>query len=232
MDGLGLARALRQEPALAGLRLLLLSGVGLRIDRETLDELRVGQVLMKPIRQQELLSALGALTPPPQSTVPAPEPVLVAEPADARPASPEAVPEKAIRVLVAEDNTVNQQVAVLLLKKLGYHADVVANGFDVLSAVRRADYDVILMDCQMPEMDGYEATRRLRLDGRKMKVIAMTAHAMEGDRDVCLSAGMDDYVSKPIRLPELQAAMARCTSDDLSRDASSGSAPDAGKRWL
>ncbi|MBP6307714.1 MAG: response regulator, partial [Opitutaceae bacterium] len=129
------------------------------------------------------------------------------------------------------DNTVNQQVAVLLLKKLGYHADVVANGFEVLSAARRTDYDVILMDCQMPEMDGYEATRRLRLDGRKMKVIAMTAHAMEGDRDACLSAGMDDYVSKPIRLPELQAALARCMAD-LTRDASPGTSPDAAKRWL
>ena len=230
MDGLVLARALRQEPALANLRLLILSGVGLRLDRDTLDELRIGQVLMKPIRQHELLAALGAQTQA-QLPAPAPEPVVTTVAAGTKPAPMDGPVEKQVRVLVAEDNTVNQQVAVLLLKKLGYHADVVANGFEVLSAARRTDYDVILMDCQMPEMDGYEATRRLRLDGRKMKVIAMTAHAMEGDRDACLSAGMDDYVSKPIRLPELQAALARCMAD-LTRDASPGTSPDAAKRWL
>lgn len=231
MDGLVLARALRQEAALANVRLVMLSGVGQRLDRDAVAELRIEQVLMKPIRQQELLSALSSRVggAPAPKVQPVAKPEVAPAPMPVAPVQAEPVAEKAVRVLVAEDNTVNQQVAVLLLKKLGYRADVVGNGFDVLAAVRRADYDVILMDCQMPEMDGYEATRRLRTDGRKMKIVAMTAHAMEGDRSACLSAGMDDYVSKPIRLPELQAALTRCTAG-LAQDTQPGTA--SAKRWL
>jgi PAS domain S-box-containing protein len=113
------------------------------------------------------------------------------------------------RVLIAEDNAVNQFLATAQLKKLGYAADTVTNGIEVLEASRRIPYDIILMDCQLPELDGYETTRRLReLRGLQPYIIAMTANAMQGDRELCLAAGMDSYISKPMRIADLKAALA------------------------
>jgi len=118
------------------------------------------------------------------------------------------------KILLAEDNVVNQKVAIRQLKKLGYNADVVANGLEVLDALKRIHYDIILMDCHMPEMDGYEATRSIRNSRIKkgllpIKIIAMTANAMQGDREKCIEAGMDDYISKPVKMEELEAAINR-----------------------
>ncbi|VVB72966.1 Chemotaxis protein CheY [uncultured archaeon] len=114
-----------------------------------------------------------------------------------------------LRILLAEDNVVNQKVALKMLKRIGYRADLAANGIEVLQALRRQPYDVVLMDVQMPEMDGLEATRRIRQiwSGCGPKIIAITAYAMEGDRERCLNAGMNDYISKPMRINELARAL-------------------------
>ncbi len=121
-----------------------------------------------------------------------------------------------LQILLAEDNVINQKVATRILEKLGYHPDVVSNGLEVLDALRRRRYDVVLMDVQMPEMDGVETTRRLReeySDDECPRIIAMTAHALDGDRERYLEAGMDDYVSKPIRVQQLVEALRRCPSN-------------------
>ena len=115
-----------------------------------------------------------------------------------------------VRILLAEDNIINQKVALRMLAKIGYHADTVADGNEVLEALQRIPYDVIFMDCQMPELDGYETTRRIRLaDSRPIHIIAITANAMGGDREKCLEAGMNDYVAKPLKTPDLLAALNR-----------------------
>ncbi|WP_263975677.1 SDR family NAD(P)-dependent oxidoreductase [Leptolyngbya sp. 7M] len=116
-----------------------------------------------------------------------------------------------LRILVAEDNVVNQKVILKLLQRLGYQAEVVRNGLEVLDALARQVYDVILMDVQMPEMDGLAATRQInRLPQPRPHIIAVTASAMQGDREECLRVGMDDYLSKPLRLDSLHQALSRC----------------------
>jgi CheY-like chemotaxis protein len=115
-----------------------------------------------------------------------------------------------VRVLVAEDNPVNQKVAVWLLEKLGLRPDVAANGREVLKMLEMAPYDLVFMDCQMPEMDGYEATREIRRGervGRRVVIVAMTAEAMAGARESCLASGMDDHIAKPVNLEDLFNAL-------------------------
>ncbi|MGV3755550.1 MAG: ATP-binding protein [Verrucomicrobiota bacterium] len=170
--------------------------------------------LVKPVKPLDLLDCLAQLS--------GAGPVMPSKPAvpPVTPGTEVPVPHKNLRVLLAEDNPVNQKVAMKILARLGYEADVAANGHEVLAAIQMIPYDVILMDCQMPEMDGYEATRRIRqhaaqaegsnkTDLRKLYIIALTANAMAGDREACLAAGMDDYISKPIRREDLQAALER-----------------------
>jgi CheY-like chemotaxis protein len=117
-----------------------------------------------------------------------------------------------LKILLAEDNLVNQKLALRLLQQMGYRADIAANGLEAVESVERQPYDVVLMDVQMPEMDGLEATRQIRKQGlRQPHIIAMTANAMQGDREICLAAGMDDYVAKPIQAKELVYALERAT---------------------
>jgi signal transduction histidine kinase/CheY-like chemotaxis protein len=135
-------------------------------------------------------------------------------------ASPPAHAAPSIRILVAEDNLVNQRVAVRMLRRLGYESDVVGDGRQAVEAASRQPYDVVLMDVQMPEVDGLEATRRLKADGRRGPwVIAMTAHALDEDRRQCFEAGMDDYLSKPVQLADLAAALGRVPAAPLASDA-------------
>jgi signal transduction histidine kinase/CheY-like chemotaxis protein/HPt (histidine-containing phosphotransfer) domain-containing protein len=204
MDGNALARAIHAEPGGEGLPMLMLTSLGRRRE-DTEAGVDFAAFLTKPIKPSQLYDAL--------MTVFASRPTRL--PAPARPAEP-AVADMArtlpLRILVAEDNAVNQQLALLLLSKLGYRADVASNGLEAVEAVERQPYDVVLMDVQMPEMDGLEATRRLRArgrDGATPRIIAMTANAMQGDREACLEAGMDDYVAKPIHRDELVAALWR-----------------------
>ncbi|HET9207769.1 MAG TPA: response regulator, partial [Burkholderiaceae bacterium] len=115
-----------------------------------------------------------------------------------------------LRILLAEDNVVNQKLALRLLSQMGYRADVASNGIEAIESIERQPYDVVLMDVQMPEMDGLEASRRITAKfkpGERPRIVAMTANAMQGDREECLAAGMDDYVTKPIRVDVLIEAL-------------------------
>ena len=211
MDGVELARAIRALPSRTRLPLVLLSSIGHDIPAN--EKNLFAGVLSKPAKPGQLHDALClALGKPPsdQSERPQKRPVFATE--DSGGPRPE-------RILVAEDNPVNQRVAQHLLSRLGYRADIVGNGLEVLDALARQPYDIILMDVQMPEMDGFEAARRLRASppphGRPW-IIAVTANAMEGDREACLTAGMDDYVSKPMRVDALAAAIARAQSAETA----------------
>jgi CheY-like chemotaxis protein/HPt (histidine-containing phosphotransfer) domain-containing protein len=136
-----------------------------------------------------------------------------------------------LRILVAEDNVVNQKLALRLLAQMGYRADIAANGLEAVAAVERQPYDLVLMDVQMPEMDGFEASRELtrRWPGDKRpRIVAMTANAMQGDRELCVAAGMDDYVSKPIRVEELVAALERTAVREVARARAGGAAGSGG----
>ena len=172
--------------------------------------LGVSSYLIKPVKQSDLLDRiLEALAPPT---------------ARARAAAPAARPAgRRLRVLVAEDNLVNQRVAVGLLERAGHRAAVVENGRQALAALAREAFDVVLMDVQMPEMDGFEATaairERERGTPRHVPIVAMTAHAMKGDAERCLAAGMDAYLAKPLQSAELVATIARLTPDGVVDEA-------------
>ncbi|HEX2572540.1 MAG TPA: response regulator [Polyangia bacterium] len=168
-------------------------------------EMGIAAVLNKPIRQSRLFDVLTNLFDTRQAIAPAlPEARMGEEDIDHRLAE-----RHPLRILLAEDNAVNQKVALAILKRMGYQADLVVNGRQVLEAVEKKTYDVVLMDMQMPEMDGLEATRRLRATWpkEKLRIVAMTANASEQDRRLCIEAGMDDYIAKPIRIQELVWAM-------------------------
>ncbi|MDQ3993282.1 MAG: PAS domain S-box protein, partial [Actinomycetota bacterium] len=202
MDGVTLAAEIRRQRDGRMLPLVMLTSLGRRVDDAGVE---FAAHLAKPIKASHLYDALIG--------------VVARQPARERTSTPTAAPaeidpgaELPLRILLAEDNDVNQKLALALLRKLGYRADVAGNGVEALAALRRQPYDVVLMDVEMPEMDGLEATRRIRdewPDDERPRVIAITANAMQGDREMCLAAGMDDYLSKPIRPEELSAALAR-----------------------
>jgi CheY-like chemotaxis protein len=202
MDGVMLGGAIRKLPACTGLPLVMLTSLG-HIAKS--NEFTFDANLSKPIKPSLLFNALANLF--------AHRPIPAQPAARTSPFADGPKPDRNLRILLAEDNMVNQKVALRLLERNGYRADVAANGLEVLDALRRQPYDVVLMDVQMPEMDGVEATHRIRRQfppDVQPRIIAMTANALEGDREIYLDEGMDDYVSKPVRVGELQAALERC----------------------
>ncbi len=210
MDGLTLASAIKNEPTLARTRTIILAPFGQRLDHELMEESGVSQCVIKPAKRSRLLDALVSSTDATFTTAPH---VTARETIPAVRPNPAA---KSLRILLAEDNAVNQKLALRQLHKLGYEAEAVSNGAEVLQEFERSSYDVILMDCQMPEMDGYEVTRKIREFEKQNParptpayIIAITAHALEGDREHCLSAGMNDYLTKPLHIAHLEAALTR-----------------------
>ena len=205
MDGLTLAAEIRRQRDARELALIICSSLGRR--EATTEDLGITAFLMKPLKQSQLFDTLAGILGGP------------AAPAQPQASKPQLDPEMAkklpLRILLAEDNAVNQKLALRLLGQMGYRADLAGNGLEVIQAVERQPYDVVLMDVQMPEMDGLEATRQICsrwAKDRRPRIIAMTANAMQGDREMCLAAGMDDYISKPIHMNELVEALSRSTS--------------------
>ncbi len=217
MDGVELAREIRKRPAAKNMPLLLLSSAATSVPRESLTEGGDGglalfsAILTKPTRPDQLRASLA----------------LIYTGAEVKPEKrrtgidaglAKRVP---LRILLAEDNQINQKVALKMLEKMGYRADLAANGLEVLQALERQPYDVILMDVQMPEMDGLEASRQIRSrlpPELRPRIVAMTANAMDEDRDTCLASGMDDFVSKPVAPRFLAAALARCGGEPKGPD--------------
>jgi PAS domain S-box-containing protein len=199
MDGFALAERIRQDPEPMGSTLMMLSSANRREDAARCRELGVSSYLTKPIRQSTLLDAI-------MSTLGTSASVEDREAPDAAHLAP-AGGRSRLRLLLAEDNAVNQRLAVSLLEKRGHQVVVAGNGREALAALDGLPFDAVLMDVQMPEMDGFEATAAIRAreaaTGAHTPIIAMTAHALKGDRDRCLEAGMDAYVSKPLRPREL-----------------------------
>ena len=208
MNGHELAGRIGGFPELAGTRLILLSSIGQCGDSEQLERLGFSVCLSKPIRKVRLRESLAVAM---GWELPSRGDGLT----DGGTCGGAGLVVRAdTRVLVAEDNYTNQKVVQAILKKLGCHADVVGNGREAVIALEQLPYDLVLMDCQMPEMDGYEATARIRdprskVLNHRVPIIALTAHAMQSDRERCLSAGMDDHLTKPIRPAELEKILER-----------------------
>jgi two-component system, sensor histidine kinase and response regulator len=223
MDGVELAQRVKADPCVSSTRLVLLTSMGRRGDAKEAVRAGVDAYLTKPSRQNHLYDTLATVVGGGPEEEPAKGPKHEAPPLVTRHSLKEAKARSQARVLVAEDNQINQKVAVKMLEKLGYRADVAANGLGAVEALSRIRYAAVLMDVQMPEMDGYAATREINRReaeaGRRSimmdrpahhtPIIAMTANAMQGDREKALEAGMDDYLSKPVKPEELEAILER-----------------------
>ncbi len=218
MDGETLGRAIRADSALHDTRLLMLTSLGERGDVTRLEEIGFAAYLTKPVRQSELFDSLAAVFSGQAGY--SKKPILTRH-------RVRELRRTNVRILLAEDNITNQQVAMGILNKLGLRADVVANGAEALKALEQIPYDLVLMDVQMPEMDGLEATRQIRGPGSAVRnhtvpVIAMTAHAMAGDREKCLKAGMNDYLSKPVAPEALAGKLEKWLKPEFRPDADTG----------
>jgi PAS domain S-box-containing protein len=205
MDGLTLARQIRQQSGCENLPLVMLTSLGKLQTSLDFGDVQFAAFLSKPIKQSQLYDVITCvLSNQPIPATISHSPLIDRHLGDRSP----------LRILLAEDAVVNQKVALLMLEKISYQADVVTNGLEVLKALEKQIYDVVLMDIQMPEMDGFEATRRICQEskvGFRPYIIAITANAMRGDREACLAAGMNDYISKPVQLQDLAEALRKCS---------------------
>ena len=211
MDGLQLARAISGDPLIAGVKMVLLTSSGDDSDARTAQDAGMSAYLAKPVRRARLQSCLAAVLGPDATA--GRNSFVTAESLETRPSTRKG------HVLLAEDNEVNQAVAVAMLEGAGYRVHTAVNGIEVLRATAERDYNLILMDSQMPEMDGYEATQALRAregTDRHTPIVALTAAAMKEDRERCLAAGMDDYLAKPFRKADLLEMVVRWAGTPVS----------------
>ena len=226
MDGDDLCRLIKADPLLNATLMVMVTSLGLRGDAAQLAKIGFAAYLTKPVRQKQLHECLelvlGRANQPPShqqtSEVSKTTEVYLKGPGIV---TRHTVAEAGhtVRILLAEDNVINQKVAQQMLKKLGYSADVVANGLEAVRALKMINYDMVLMDCQMPEMDGFEATAMIRspdsnVHNHTIPIIAMTANAMKGDREKCLEAGMNDYLAKPVKKDELSVMLEKWVKGD------------------
>jgi PAS domain S-box-containing protein len=197
LDGFEVARAVQSDPDLSGTKFMMLTSAGMRGDARRCRELGISAYLPKPISRFDLLEAAAVLAE--SDTKVHPGGLITRHTIDET--------RRRLSILLAEDNPVNQQVAATMLRKRGHHVEIVPNGREAVRTIAAKSYDVILMDVQMPELDGVSATEEIRRSGNNLPIIAVTAHAMAGDRDRCLAAGMTGYISKPFKPHELFAAV-------------------------
>jgi two-component system sensor histidine kinase/response regulator len=241
MNGFELARAIKADPTISGTSLVLLSSYGKRGDGATARGTGIAAYLEKPVRESQLYNGLLAVIAERTGggghfggqTTNLITKHSLRDSSLAKCGSPQikskGKPGKA-RILVAEDNAINRKVALAQLESLGYATDIVCNGREAVRALEESEYDIILMDCQMPEMDGLEATAEIRnreKNSKQTTIIAMTAHALKGEREKCLAAGMNDFISKPVKLDALRQMIERWTisSDDKTADDSANQTP-------
>jgi len=211
MDGFALAQRIKQDPGFVGATIMMATSAGQRGDAARCRELGINAYLTKPIRQSEVLEAILAVLGKPAFAETHENPITRHTLRENR---------RKFEILLAEDNVVNQQLAVRLLEKRGHAVTVASNGSEALALLKKSKFDLVLMDVQMPVMDGFQATAAIRQQesatGKHLPIIAMTAHAMQGDRERCLKVGMDAYLTKPVHAAELTAVL-----DDMMRSKSS-----------
>ncbi|HET9344044.1 MAG TPA: response regulator [Candidatus Eremiobacteraceae bacterium] len=216
MDGLQLARAIADEPLIAKTRIILITAYDAAEIRRDAARVGISAYLSKPIRQSQLFNCLAGIAEADLAVNRRVEPVNGAKAGTIR--LVETTGGQTGRILLVEDNQVNQNIALAQLNRLGYEADVAVNGLEAVDAFARGTYALILMDCQMPTMDGFAATSAIRTleqrKGYRTPIVAMTANAMEGDREHCLARGMDDYLPKPVQLEAMRACVDRWVSQD------------------
>jgi two-component system sensor histidine kinase/response regulator len=204
MDGGDLGRRIKADPLLESTLMIMVTSLGRRGEAAVLEQIGFAGYLTKPVRQSQLYDCIVLVLGRAEGN--SPETGIVTRHTAAE------VAQRGVRILMAEDNVINQKVAQSILGKLGCKADVVANGLEAVRALELINYDLVLMDCQMPEMDGFEATAVIRdpdskILNHKVPIVALTANAMNGDRERCIEAGMNDYLSKPVKKEDLSVVL-------------------------
>jgi PAS domain S-box-containing protein len=208
MDGAELGRRIKESPDHHDTRLIMMMSIGRQGDRVRFTGLGFTGFLTKPLRQSQVRECLADVLGLSKEKAPLPSRDYASG------TTGSGTHTRTARILLAEDNAINQIVGLKILQKLGYRADPVANGLEVIQALETIPYDLVLMDCQMPEMDGFEATRAIRKMNMDIPIIALTANAMKGDRELCLDAGMNDYLSKPVKSADMAAILDRWLKRD------------------